>query len=255
MVLSEADLRSALRRIGSDAPVRSDEVTGSTQATALSLAEDGAPEWTLVAAGHQTAGRGRLGRTWLDEPGALLFSVVLRPSLEAEHAGVLTLLAGLAMAETLGASGVEVGCKWPNDLLVREEKVGGILAEAAVGEGRLEHVALGLGVNLGAAPGVAGAGSVAGPPPLETLGAFLETFAADYRALAAGRAGPALGRYRRRCVTLGRRVRAITVEGEDVVGEAVDIDGDGGLVLRTGEGVRTVRSGEVEHLLPPALPG
>lgn len=235
--------------------MRFDEVTGSTQATALALAEDGAPEWTLVAAGHQTAGRGRLGRTWLDEPGALLFSVVLRPSLEPEHAGVLALLAGLAMAETLGGSGVEAGCKWPNDLLVGEEKVGGILAEAKVGEGGLEHVALGLGVNLGVAPEVAGAGSVAGPPPADVLSAFLETFAADYRALASGQRELTLGRYRRRCITLGRRVRATTVYGEEVVGEAVDVDGDGGLVLRVGEGVRTVRSGEVEHLRPPALPG
>src|SRR5512141_829385 len=66
LALTEAALRSALERIGSDAPVRFDEVTGSTQVAALELAEAGAPEWTLVAAGHQTQGRGRLERPWLD---------------------------------------------------------------------------------------------------------------------------------------------------------------------------------------------
>ena len=81
-MLSEHALSRALEGAGLSAPVRFEEVTRSTQETASRLAEDGAPEWTLVAAGHQTEGRGRLGRTWKDEPGgALLFSLVLRPSL------------------------------------------------------------------------------------------------------------------------------------------------------------------------------
>jgi BirA family biotin operon repressor/biotin-[acetyl-CoA-carboxylase] ligase len=255
MVLSDADLRSALRRIGVDAPVRFDEVTGSTQATALALAGQGAPEWTLVAAGHQTAGRGRLGRTWLDAPGALLVSIVLRPPVEPERAGLLTLLAGLGMAEALGDSGVEVGCKWPNDLLVDEQKVGGILAESVVREGRLAHVVLGLGVNLAGAPEVPGARGLGGLDAATVLGAFLEVFARDERAFAAGAVGGALDRYRWRCVTLGRPVRATTVEGQVVEGVAEDVDGDGALLVRTDEGVRTIRSGEVEHLRPPALPG
>ena len=82
-MLSEDALVRALERVGLRAPVRFDEVTASTQATALELAAAGTPEWTLVAAGHQTEGRGRLGRTWLDRPGrALMFSFVLRPALE-----------------------------------------------------------------------------------------------------------------------------------------------------------------------------
>ena len=79
-MLSVTELERALADLGLEAPVRFDEVTGSTNATALGMAEAGAPEWTLVAAGHQTAGRGRLGRTWTDlAGGALLFSFVLRP--------------------------------------------------------------------------------------------------------------------------------------------------------------------------------
>ena len=254
-MLSEADLRSALRRIGADAPVRFDEVTGSTQATALALAEAGAPEWTLVAAGHQTSGRGRLGRTWLDEPGALLVSIVLRPPVEPERAGLLTLLAGLGMAETLGRFGAAVGCKWPNDLLVGEAKVGGVLAESVVRDGRLAHVALGLGVNLGAAPGVAGAGPLGGLDPAEVLADFLEVFASDERVLVGGSVASALERYRAACVSLGRRVRVTAVEGEVLEGEAVGVDDDGGLVVHTAEGARSIRSGEVEHVRPSALPG
>ena len=88
-MLTEENLREALRAAGIEAPPRFDEVTESTNRTALALAEAGAPEWTVVAAGHQTAGRGRLGRTWVSRPGAAVqFSVVLRPSsLEPERMG------------------------------------------------------------------------------------------------------------------------------------------------------------------------
>ena len=256
MPLSEAALRSALERIGSDAPVRFDEVTGSTQATALDLAETGAPEWTLVAAGHQTQGRGRLDRSWLDEPGALLFSVVLRPSLEPDRGGLLSLLAGVSMADALRqATGTEITCKWPNDLLHVEAKVGGILAGSVVRGGLLAFVVLGVGVNLCAAPSVAGAGALDGGDPAEVLGAFLETFARDYRPASGDIVGRVLERYRTVCSTLGREVRATTTDGRLVEGTAVDVDVLGGLVVRSARGTETVRSGEVEHLRPRALPG
>jgi hypothetical protein len=83
------------------------------------MAREGAPEWTLVAAGHQYAGRGRLGRTWQSSPGdSLLFSVVLRPPLPPDRAVLLTLLAGAVLAVACRVAGVDdVWCKWPNDVL------------------------------------------------------------------------------------------------------------------------------------------
>jgi BirA family biotin operon repressor/biotin-[acetyl-CoA-carboxylase] ligase len=255
MPLSSSALRSALRRIGADAPVRFDEVTASTQEVAEALAAAGTPEWTLVAAGHQTAGRGRLGRTWVDVPGALLVSIVLRPAVAPDRAGLITLAAGAAAAEALhGLGAPEVRCRFPNDLLLGEAKVGGILATASVRADRLEHVVLGVGVNLGRAPeGVPGAGAVLGVDGADLLGAFLEGFATLY-----GRAGSGLGaevvdRYRRVCATLGKQVRARTTAGEVVEGVAEDVDELGGLVVRTAAGVVIVRFGEVEHLA--ALPG
>ena len=256
MPLSEAALRSALERIGSDAPVRFDEVTGSTQATALELAEAGAPEWTIAAAGHQTEGRGRLGRTWLDEPGALLFSLVLRPEISPERGGLLTLLAGAAMAAALGeTTGAEVVCRWPNDLLVEQDKVGGILAGSVARGGVLAHVVLGVGVNLGAAPDVQGAGALAEVDPAQVLGAFLEELARDYRPGSPDFTEVVIGRYRAVCSTIGRRVRATTTGGRVVEGDAVGVDDLGGLMVRADEGLETVRFGDVEHLHPGALPG
>ncbi|HEY6567864.1 MAG TPA: biotin--[acetyl-CoA-carboxylase] ligase, partial [Actinomycetota bacterium] len=155
------DLERALHLADLAAPVRWDEVTGSTNATAMELAAAGTPEWTLVAAGHQRDGRGRLGRAWLDHPGdSLMVSVVLRPALSADDAGVLTLWAGAAWAEASSAlTGLQVRCKWPNDLLVDGRKVGGILAESAGGTGPdapVAHVVIGSGINLVAPPEIEG---------------------------------------------------------------------------------------------------
>jgi BirA family biotin operon repressor/biotin-[acetyl-CoA-carboxylase] ligase len=253
--LSDAALRAALDRIGVEAPVRFDEVTGSTQRTALELAEAGAPQWTLVAAGHQTEGRGRSGRSWLDEPGeALLFSLVLRPELEPERGGLITLLAGSSMARACReVTGAEVGCKWPNDLLLAERKVGGLLAESSLDGTAFAHVVLGVGVNLAAAPDVPGAGVLGDADPARLLGAFLETFARHFEPAHPAFGGAVVEGYRRVCVTLGRRVRATTTVGGIAEGEAIDVDELGALVVRSASGLETVRFGEVEHLGP--LPG
>jgi BirA family transcriptional regulator, biotin operon repressor / biotin---[acetyl-CoA-carboxylase] ligase len=253
-MLSEDALRRALERIGVDAPVRFDEVTGSTQQTARTMAAGGAPEWTLVAATHQTEGRGRLGRTWEDAPGALLFSLVLRPDLDADRGGLLTLLAGWAMATACRDLGSDVGCKWPNDLYLgdepRERKVGGILGESDLDGDDLACVVLGLGVNLGETPThVAGAASIAGVNEAILLEAFLAHFAARYQPGHPAFAGAVLEGYRGVSVTLGRTVRAITEGGHlGVSGEAVDVDETGALIVRTGEGLKALASGEVEHL-------
>jgi BirA family biotin operon repressor/biotin-[acetyl-CoA-carboxylase] ligase len=251
-MLSEDALRRALERIGADAPVRFDEVTGSTQRTALRLAAEGAPEWTLVAAAHQTRGRGRLGRSWRDEPGgALMVSLVLRPDLDPIRGGLITLLAGWAMAAACRDLGREVGCKWPNDLLEGELKVGGILGESELAEGRFAHVVLGVGVNLrGVPPGVPGAGALGADVAAEDLlERFLLRLASRYQPSEPAFPESVLEVYRGVCVTLGRRVRALATEGaKEVRGEAVDVDETGALVVMTESGPRDLAFGEVEHL-------
>jgi BirA family biotin operon repressor/biotin-[acetyl-CoA-carboxylase] ligase len=254
-MLSEPALARALERAGLRAPVRFEEVTPSTQEAARALALDGAPEWTLVAAGHQRAGRGRLGRSWDDVPArALLFSVVLRPSLEPERGGLLSLLAGAALAEAVEeVADQRAACKWPNDVLIAGRKAAGILAESVLDGERFAFVVLGVGVNLGQPPPAfaeAGAVDAEDAPLLEAfLRRFSETYAPGHPAFA----GAVLARYRERCATLGERVRATTTAGETVEGEAVDVDDLGGLVVRTDDGERAVRFGEIEHLRPEGL--
>jgi BirA family biotin operon repressor/biotin-[acetyl-CoA-carboxylase] ligase len=123
---------------------------GSTNTYARQLAEVGAREGEVVIAETQTQGRGRLGRHWHSPPFANLYlSVILRPNLSPAHAPQITLMAAVAVAETVSAfvpSGPAI--KWPNDILLDGKKLAGILAEAACGAGRVEHVILGIGVNL-----------------------------------------------------------------------------------------------------------
>lgn len=243
-------LTRALERVGLRAPVRFDEVTRSTQATALDMAAEGAPEWTLVAAAHQTEGRGRMGRSWVDEPGrALMFSVVLRPELPAELGGLLTLLAGSALAHACTeVGGVPAACRWPNDVLVAGRKAGGILAESLVTGDRFEHVVLGVGVNLGAPPPAMPDAGAVDADAEELLVAFLRAFARGYAPAGPAFAETVVAGYREVCSTIGSRVRATTTVGVTVEGRAVDVDETGGLVIQTPAGPQVVRFGEVRHL-------
>ncbi|MCX7822701.1 MAG: biotin--[acetyl-CoA-carboxylase] ligase [Syntrophobacterales bacterium] len=126
------------------------EEVDSTNTVATKLAMDGAPHGTLVVAESQTAGRGRLGRSWMSLPRkGLYFSFILRPPLEPRSAFQLTLLTALALLETLrGLYGFPVMLKWPNDIVLGEKKLAGILAESHMEPQRLKFVVIGVGVNV-----------------------------------------------------------------------------------------------------------
>jgi len=252
--MTAQDLARALAAAGITAPADWQEVTGSTNATALAMARRGAPEWSIAAAAHQTAGRGRMGRVWEDVPGAaLMCSIVLRPALRAAEAGLLTLLAGAAMAEAAEeASGLEVRCTWPNDLVVAGAKVGGILAESGIEGAALSYVAMGVGVNLEAPGGVEDATAL-GPSvdAMDLLTRFLLAFRRAYRPGDPGFPDDVVRAWTARSATLGRTVEALGVDGTRIAGEAVGVDRRGALVVRTPQGERSVSSGEIEHLPRP----
>jgi BirA family biotin operon repressor/biotin-[acetyl-CoA-carboxylase] ligase len=252
---AEQTIGEAVREAGiGDAPVRFDDVTESTNTTALRLATEGAPEWSVVVAGHQTGGRGRLGRTWVSEPGqALLCSVVLRPEgLSPDRAGLLTLLAGVAMVEAARVGfGVTAGCKWPNDIMVGEKKAGGLLAESLVEDGRLSAVVIGAGVNVAAAPADmrdATALGVEGDDPSKLLTSFLFCLKQRYAADSADFARTVAEAYRPLCVTFGRSISATTTDGRTIEGVATDIDDQGNLLVEVGGRGETVAFGEIAHL-------
>jgi len=238
---------------------RFDEID-STNAYLLRQARLGAPEGTVAVAEHQSAGRGRLDRRWEAPPGAsLLVSVLFRPDLDPSELHLCTAALALAAAEACRrVVGVGPVLKWPNDVLVGEEKLAGVLAEAAFdgGAGGAVVVVVGLGLNI-EWPGPDGAAGTSlrelGAETLDRpalLGALLEALSAR-RALLDTVAGrrEVVAELRNRCATLGRRVR-VELAAEEVVGVATEIDEAGHLVVRTSDGPRTVSAGDVVHLRP-----
>ncbi|WP_328905493.1 biotin--[acetyl-CoA-carboxylase] ligase [Streptomyces sp. NBC_00234] len=243
------------------------ETTGSTN-TDLAARVDTLAEGTVLVAEEQTAGRGRLDRTWSAPPrSGLFFSVYLTPGEVPVHRwGWLPLLAGVATATALAQSaGVDTALKWPNDLLVTidgaERKAGGILAERA-GEGVV--IGIGLNVSLRAdelpvpAAGslvLAGAVSTDRETLLRAVLRGLEDWYGRWRAAEGDAAASGLqAAYAAGCATLDRTVRAELPGDRSVVGEAVAIDGDGRLVLSTGDGLQEpVSAGDIVHLFasPP----
>ena len=122
----------------------------STNTTALALAEQGAPEGTVILADSQTKGRGRMGRRWISPPHVnLYFSIVLRPTGNPQTIGLWSLAAAVAVARTIEqTTALPARLKWPNDILVHAKKVSGLLLESAIHNGRVKHLVLGIGLNV-----------------------------------------------------------------------------------------------------------
>lgn len=242
------------------------EVTRSTNSDAMALGREGEPEGTVVLAEEQTAGRGRLGRTWESSRGVNLYaSILLRPGVEPHKAPQLSLLAGVAVAETVCEEGVEAGIKWPNDVVVPRVsadgsttlvKLAGILTEIEAEADRVSFVVVGIGVNLNSerahfSPELADrATSVlleSGHKVDRTAftARLLIRFEECYDAWLAGGFAAVAPRWRSKSVLEGRAL-VVTSPGEEFRGTCAGIDDDGALLVDTGEpSPRRVLAGDV----------
>ncbi|MET9570363.1 biotin--[acetyl-CoA-carboxylase] ligase [Streptomyces virginiae] len=262
--LNAAGLRRAL--VTGDGLWTSLEVVASTGSTNTDLATRAPelPEGAVLVAEEQSAGRGRLDRSWVAPArSGLFFSVLFKPgdAVPQEQWGWLTLLAGVATATGLSrAAGVDTALKWPNDLLVtvegEERKTGGILAERVA-----DGVVVGIGLNVTLTEEelpVPAAGSLAlakatvtdRDPLLRAVLRSLEEWYGNWRAAGGDPAASGLQEtYAAGCSTLGRHVRAELPGGRTLTGTAEAVDTDGRLVIRTAEGTHeAVGAGDVVHL-------
>jgi BirA family biotin operon repressor/biotin-[acetyl-CoA-carboxylase] ligase len=236
------------------------ETVGSTNAAARELAEQGAPEGTTVLAEHQTAGRGRQGRSWTDIPGEnILCSVVLRPRIPSSRIPLLTFAVSVAAAEAVErATGLRPSCKWPNDLLLRDRKFCGILLESASAGLRSGFAVAGIGINVNqrAFPDDISARATslaaeAGTPVdrAALVRALLESLETWYDRVKQGDLSPALERWRSLTSMFGQKV-SVTAGQETVSGIALRLADDGGLVIKSGSMLRTVYAGDVTLSAP-----
>ena len=123
--------------------------TDSTNLWIKRLAKEGASEGTLALAEFQSAGRGRLGRSWeVPEGTSVMMSILLRPKFEPQYAPTLTLVMGMAVAKAVKSLGFDVSIKWPNDVVVSHKKICGILTEMGVRDGKIDYAVIGVGINV-----------------------------------------------------------------------------------------------------------
>jgi BirA family transcriptional regulator, biotin operon repressor / biotin---[acetyl-CoA-carboxylase] ligase len=231
--------------------------TTSTNSVLLDKAGAGASEGLVVVTDYQNAGRGRFDRRWESPPGkSLLFSVLLRPGeqeLPPPRRHLAVAAVSLALAEAAKAvAGVEVGLKWPNDLVVDDRKLAGVLAESAPDGG----LVVGAGVNVGWAPEGQAAtdlSAVAGRPIDRGELLVRSLVALDHLY---GRWDQVSRRYREACTTVGREVMVQLTGGAPALfGQAVAVDDQGCLLVRDSAGALvTVAAGDVTHVKPAGPP-
>ena len=230
------------------------ERVASTSDDAKHLAADGAGAGTLVWARVQTAGRGRQGRGWVSPAGNFYASLILRPAVPVATAAQLSFVAALAVADAclVLAPGAEISLKWPNDVLLGGRKLAGLLLESqSRGDGALEWLVLGIGINLAAYPvevehpATALAATGADADAEEMLGALAASFLAWYERWREG-AGFATIRteWLARAQGSNQPIR-VRLPGETREGIFAGLDTDGALLLDTGTGRQRIAAGEV----------
>jgi BirA family biotin operon repressor/biotin-[acetyl-CoA-carboxylase] ligase len=240
--------------------------TGSTNADLAARAREHEVAGTVLITDYQSAGRGRQGRTWTAPPGSgIAMSILVRPDgIDPSHWSWLSLLAGLAVSDGIRrAADVPAVLKWPNDVLIGDCKVCGILSER-VDTSQGPACVVGIGINVGlsedqlpvpsATSLMIAARQLGGSPPSRTavIATVLAAFELLYGRWEAQRGiDPSLAAsYAERCETIGRHVRVLLSEERSVEGIAERIDESGQLVVRTTAGSSVYGAGDVIHLQP-----
>jgi len=226
--------------------------TESTMDEAMHLARDGCPDFTVAVALRQTRGRGRMQRVWSSDEGGLYFTVVVRPDIPIVFSGLVNLAAAIDMADILRSGyAVAASLKWPNDILVNEKKICGILSQMEAEGDQVDYLNIGMGLNVNNQPESTETGAVSLKfltgrfvPRREILAAFLAAFENRMKNFDSA---AVIAQWKLHNLTLGKRVRVATVK-ETVEGLAVDLDEHGGLILQLADGTRqTVVHGDCFH--------
>ena len=218
--------------------------TKSTNDDLKKLASEGAPHGAVVIAHRQTAGRGRMGRSFLSPEGGIYMSVLLRPQCKAEMLMHLTCAVAVAACDAIEAvSHIRPQVKWINDLILENKKLGGILTELSLNaDGTVNYAVVGIGINIGSVPSeVADMATFLSADKAQVTAAIIEHLS---RMDLTDRIG-LMTRYKTDCITLNRQVRVMQAANE-FTGTAVDLTEDGSLVVQKEDGMQvSVGTGEV----------
>lgn len=256
-MISTDEIRRGLKTEFIGKSIETFEILDSTNTAARKLAEKGVPEGTTVIAEHQTAGRGRFNRKWHGEAGKnIILSLILRPR-EEQAAHLLTYLTALCAANVVeDATGKEVECKWPNDLLINGRKFCGILLESAWKESGIDYVVVGIGMNVNQEKFPAELHQTATSLKIECsrefdrvalIRDFFEHLEQSY--LQSQKLGfdGFLTKWKMRCRTFGKEI-SVQQTGRVLKGRAIDLDNDGALMIEHHDSVTRIFAGDVKVL-------
>jgi BirA family biotin operon repressor/biotin-[acetyl-CoA-carboxylase] ligase len=216
------------------------EAVDSTMDIARDLARNSCPHFTVVIAGQQKKGRGRLKRTWLSSEGGLYFTVVVRPEMPPVHSSRVNFAASMILARTLRSLfKVDAAVKWPNDILVDGKKLAGILSEMDAETDRINFINIGIGINVNNdpmpyEPMATSLKKILGKEVerKKLLKVFLDRF--EHMVNETDLVN-AVSQWKRYTQTLNRQVKIVTTR-ETAQGLAVDVDDDGALILKMADG-------------------
>jgi len=229
----------------------------STNTTAHQLAASGAPEGTLVLAEQQTRGRGRFGRNWHSPAGLGIYaSIILRPKISPNLAPGISLIAALAMADSIASYGdLDIKIKWPNDILIKGKKTAGILTELSAEIGRTNYVIVGLGINVNHKPADfpeslrKGSTSIRAGLKREIIRVdFIKYFMLKFEKEYVDFKKHGLVKSRKRIIAYSSLINSpinLKIGRKTVSGNVLDIDENGQLVVETSEGIKHFSAGEV----------
>lgn len=232
------------------------ESIDSTNTKAKELAEEGYPSGVLVVANQQTAGKGRRGRVWISPKGTDIYmTLVMKPDIHPNHASMLTLVAALALAKGIRReTGEEVQIKWPNDIVLNGKKICGILTEMSVQFDCINHIVIGIGINVHNESFAEEISDTASSLFLESgkhfhragiIEAFLEEFEKTYAVFLETEDISRLQKeYNALLVNMGRQVHVLDPK-EPFDGKAMGVTNKGELIVDTWESRKLVSSGEV----------
>ena len=242
----------ATRWLGRDLLILSE--ASSTNALALSSVGQ-RQSGSVILAEIQKEGRGRLSRSWSSPPGGIWMSLVLKPDIPLSRVYRINMAASVSICRAISRLGLEAGIKWPNDILIQEKKVSGILTELGAQMDRLDYVVVGMGLNANndtsAFPSQWRSTSLAaelgrGIDRCALVAAILNEME---KAIDNLESQEIYEEWRSLSLSLGKRVRISSAEG-DLTGQVVDLDGDGALILQQGREKRRILAGDCIHLRP-----
>ena len=229
----------------------------STNHVAKALAYHGAAEGTIVVAEEQSDGKGRLDRNFFSPRGkGIWFSIILRPNFLPKDAPKCTLMAAVAVAQTMRRFDLKPEIKWPNDILFDGRKLVGILTEMTGEIGKITYLVIGIGINVNVSRDefpeelrdvAASLSEMAGRElsRVKFLRALLEEFDKLYLEVTDNGFDEILKLWRQYSVTLGKKIHVVPVSSESFTGKAIDLNADGALVVETAQGIREVYAGDV----------